>query len=277
MFGTTIIELGFIYSLLAMSSWLTSKLLNYDDLAMEASFGCGGAITARILTLGIPPLLTPFAALIIGAIIGILVGILHTKIKLNSLMTGIIIISGFFSINLIVGSANLPIINCDTFFSSWPNCWILGKSVLPLLIIVSSIFILLFKLLKSEVGMLMHAVGSNSNLVRSLGKNPDLYKTLIVMIANAITALAGSLFVQYTGFFSIWSSIGILVVALTSLMIAQIFSKKFGIQLILGALLYQLIIATILQMDVAPEWNKLITAILLIILMLIQFNKDHND
>lgn len=85
------------------------------------------------------------------------------------------------------------------------------------------------------------------------------------------------LYLYNTQAFFIWSSIGILVVALTSLMIAQIFSKKFGIQLILGALLYQLIIATILQMDVAPEWNKLITAILLIILMLIQFNKDHND
>ena len=259
----TTIELGLIYSLIVFSTWLTSRLLKYDDLAIEASFSFGGAICAKLLVNGVAPIWTPLVALSSGAAIGLFAGLLHTKMKLNNIITGIIIIAGFFSINLIIGGANLPLINVPTIFFNFPK-------LLILIIIVAIVFLAIAWLLKTQVGFLMKASGSNSDLVDNLGKSSDLYKIITLIISNSLTALAGALFIQYTGFFSIWSGIGILVIALTGLIIAQMFSNKFGISLILGAILYQMIITISLTLDMPIELNKLITAILLIILMLLQ-------
>ncbi|MDR3645953.1 MAG: hypothetical protein P4L22_00245 [Candidatus Babeliales bacterium] len=263
----TTLELGLIYSLVVFSALLTSVLLKYDDLAIEASFSFGGATCASLLMHGVTPFLTPVIALCAGAFVGLSAGLLHTKLKLNNIITGIILIAGFFSLNLIIGGANLPLINVPTIFLNSPK-------LLILIFLIVIAFLIISWLLKTEVGFLIKASGTNSDLVESLGKSSDFYKIITLMISNALTALAGALFVQYTGFYSIWSGIGILVIALTGLIIAQMFSCKFGISLILGAIIYQMIITITLTLDVPIELNKLITAILLILLILLHRGKN---
>jgi putative tryptophan/tyrosine transport system permease protein len=266
----TIAEMGLIYALVTVSVWLTSVLLKYDDISIEATFCLGGALTARLLVLGCPVLMTPLAAVVSGAVIGLITGLLHLFLKLNNLITGIIVLSGLFSVNLLVGSANISLVQFGNCFEYLPVIPGLTNTVVGLAFIVFFVVLFIKWLLTTELGLLLRATGHNKLFISRLGKSTVFYILLIFMLAHSIGALAGTLFVQYTGFFSIWSGAGILIIALASLMIARLLSKEFGVQLIAGAVIYQAIITLSLTMHSWPELNKLITALLLVFLMLMQ-------
>jgi putative ABC transport system permease protein len=119
-------------------------------------------------------------------------------------------------------------------------------------------------LLKTECGFLFRAVGDNQQMLINLGKNPHHYTIATLMLSNALTALSGALFVQYVGYFSIWASVGILIIALAGLILSENFGRGFGINMLIGAIIYQAIIAATFEFNVDPEWNKLITALLII-------------
>lgn len=264
---TTTLEMGALYTLVVIAAWLTSTLLNYDDLSLEASFGLGGALQARLLLWGLSPLYTPFCIFFAGIISGLMTGILHTVLGLNNVLTGIIMVTAFFSINMFVGTINLSILQYGSLFNALPTIPYMGTKAVILVAIALSFIIFICWLLSTQIGFLMRATGSNPLLVTSLGKSPRRYFMLSLILAHAIVALAGALFVQYTGYFSLWSSTGILVAALTGLVIARSLSSRFGIELLLGACIYQTIIATSLSLHIAPEWSRFVTASLLVLLM----------
>lgn len=262
-----VIERGLLFSLVVVAVYLTSRIIKFDDLSVEGSFGIGGAVTAACLAHDVSVFIALPLSLLAGALTGMATGLLHTKLKLNNLMSGIIVTTGLFSIALKLASSNVGIAHTTTLFSYVPH------SIILLSVLSISISGGILWLLHTEIGYMLQAVGSNERMLTTLGKDIDTYKIGCLMLANSITALAGSLFVQLVGYFSIWSNVGMLIIAMTGLILAEFVSKKITIvSLLLGAILYQAIIAATFELQLDPSWNKLVTALLLVVLLSVKKN-----
>jgi putative ABC transport system permease protein len=262
-----IIERGLIFSLVVMAIYLTSVVIKFDDLTVEGSFGIGGAAMAAALFYGINWPLALLASIIAGGLAGLCTALLHTQLKLNNLISGIVVTTGLFSIILKIAGANISLMDKSTLFDLASFAY--GKLLLLLSLAVPLLYI--FKwFLKTEVGFLLYTLGLNPGMLTHLGKRGDVYKAVALILANALTGLAGAVFVQYTGYFSIWASVGMLVIALAGRMLAQAINPGFGIALLLGAIGYQALIALTFEFHIDQSWNKLITALLIIIFLLIK-------
>lgn len=260
-----IIERGLIFSITVMAIYITSRIIRFDDLSVEGTFGLGGALMALLLTYNVSWIIAFPVVIIAGATAGIVTGLLHTKLKLNNLISGIVVTTALFSINLKIAGSNMVIGNKNTIFDL-----IAGATNIKLIILLPLIYGLLILIkwfLHTECGFLLEAVGDNPQMLTNLGKNADTYTIAALALANGLTACAGALFVQYVGYFSIWSGVGILIIALAGLILSEAFGKSFESNLLVGAILYQAILAATFEFNVDPEWNKLITALLIILMI----------
>lgn len=261
-----IIERGLIFALCIMSLYLTSRIIRFDDLSLEGSFGLGSAVMAILLSKNIPWYCGLPIVIASGALAGLATGLLHTRLKLNNLISGIVVTTALFSINLKIAGSNMIISNKTTLFTLLPTNFMHIKIML-LLPLTCIILYALQWLLKTECGFLFQAVGDNPQMLINLGKNPDNYIIGALMTSNALTAFSGALFIQYVGYFSIWASVGILIIALAGLILSETFSRKFTYNIIIGSIIYQAIIAATFEFNVDPEWNKLITALLIVFMI----------
>lgn len=260
-----IIERGLIFSITVMAIYITSRIIRFDDLSIEGSFGLGGALMALLLMYNTPWFIAFALVIMAGAVAGLVTGLLHTKLKLNNLISGIVVTTGLFSINLKIAGSNMILSNKSTIFDL-----IAGVSTLKIMILlplICALRLLMKWFLQTECGYLLHAVGDNPQMLTNLGKNADTYTIAALMLANALTAFAGALFVQYVGYFSIWSGIGILIIGLAGLILSETISYAFGFNLLIGAIAYQAIISATFEFNIDPEWNKLITALLIVIMI----------
>lgn len=262
---------GLIYSFVVMGVYLSSRIIRFDDLTTEGSFGLGGAITALLIVLGTSSWLTLPLAMIGGALAGVVTGALHTKMKMNNLISGLVVTTALFSVCLKLAKSNLSLPTDSSIFAAAPNPSF-AIAILGLLATIAYLGLRIF--LSSEIGLLFKAVGSNPQMVVSLGKNVESYKILGLALANSLTALAGSLFVQWNGFFSITGNVGTLVTGLAGLILAEMIKPKFGIVLIIGAILYQAIFAITIEFQLEPMWNNLIKAALIVVLIQLKPNKQ---
>lgn len=262
---------GLIYSFVVMGVYLSSRVIRFDDLTTEGSFGLGGAITALLIVLGTSSWLTLPLAMLGGALAGIITGALHTKMKMNNLISGLVVTTALFSICLKLAKSNLALPMNGSIFAAVPNT---SFALVILGLLAALVYLGLRIFLSSEVGLLFKAVGSNPQMVISLGKNVESYKILGLALANSLTALAGSLFVQWNGFFSITGNVGTLVTGLAGLILAEMIKPKFGIVLIIGAILYQAIFAITIEFQLEPMWNNLIKAALIVVLIQLKPNKQ---
>lgn len=262
-----IIERGLIFSITVMSIYLTSRIIKFDDLSVEGSFGLGGALAALLLTHNIPSFIALPLIIVAGACAGLTTALLHTQLKLNNLISGIVVTTALFSINLKIAGSNMVLNNKTTIFDLIP--FINGNTtkIIILLPLICTLLLFIKWLLNTECGFLFTAVGDNPQMLTNLGKNPQHYIIGALMISNALTALAGAIFVHYVGYFSIWASVGILIIALAGLIIAETVGSGFSFALIFGAIIYQAIIAATFEFNVDPEWNKFITALLIILMI----------
>jgi len=260
-----IIERGLIFSICVMAIYITSRIIRFDDLSVEGSFGLGGALMALLLTHNIPWIIAFPIVSIAGAIAGLTTGLLHTKLKLNNLISGIVVTTALFSINLKIAGSNMILGNKSTLFGIIPGA--MNMKLIVLLPLICALLLIIRWFLHTECGFLFKAVGDNPQMLTNLGKNAHTYIIATLMLSNGLTAFAGALFVQYVGYFSIWSSVGILIIALAGLILSESLGKQFGFNLLIGAIVYQAIIATTFEFNVDPEWNKLITALLIILMI----------
>ncbi|MCB9493779.1 MAG: hypothetical protein H6679_05910 [Epsilonproteobacteria bacterium] len=269
--------MGGIYSLVVLALFLTSQLIVFDDLSIEGSFASGGALCALMLTWYVPPIVCIPFIMAAGALVGITTGTIHNKLRCSPLISGIIVITGLFSINLNLAGPNLSLANYTTIFDQTWLASITSNAELQALIIITLINVIVMcgieYFLRTELGFLLTAVGQNPRFLTNLGKNSGGYKLVALMIAHSVTALAGSLFVQYNGFFSITGSIGTLIIGLAGLMIGEKVIAHSTLRFILGAIIYQAVIALTIQLEFNPSWNKLVTALLLAALMFVQHRK----
>jgi len=252
---------GLIYSFVVMGVYLSSRVIKFDDLTTEGGFGFGGAITALLTTLGFSSWLTLPIAMLGGALAGSVTALLHTKMKMNHLISGLVVTTALFSICLKLATSNLPLPESRSIFPATP---LLSIGLLLTLVVIA--YLGIRQLLRSELGLLFTAVGSSPQLVTSLGKSVDNYKIAGLAVANSLTALGGALFVQWSGFFSITGNIGTLVTGIAGLILAEMVKPKFGMSLVLGAILYQALFAITIELELQPVWNNLIKAVLIVVL-----------
>jgi putative ABC transport system permease protein len=268
------LELGCIYALVALALFISFTILNIADLTTDGCFTLGCAVGAMV-TLSGHPFLAFFAALITGAMAGFVTAFLQTKLGVESILAGIIVNTGLYTINIaVMGFSSLTnLFGCDTLFSlgkeslgqsflgDWYKVAIVGG-------IVVVIALILWWFLGTTLGMSIRATGDNSAMVKSSSINPTFTITVGLCLANSLTALSGALIAQYQKSADINIGTGMVTIALASLIIGQSLIGNKGsilrriIGTILGSVLYRFIVAIALRMSVPAEALKLVSAII---------------
>lgn len=263
-----IIERGLIFGFVVASVYLAARIINFNNLSIEGAFGLGGAFAALLLHWHINPWITLVGAFFIGGLSGIATALLHTNLKINHLISGIVITSGTFSVILKTAGSNLGLSGKGTIFLLMPTVTAPYNTLILLTILCGILFSGIMWFLRTEMGFLLQAVGDTPQMISNVGKSANLYIVIGLALSNALAALSGALFVHYTGYFSIWTSVGILIVGLAGMILAETLTQRFGPALLIGSIAYQTIIALTFELQVDQEWNKLITALLIIILII---------
>ncbi len=263
------LQLGLLYGVLALGIYISFRILSIPDLTTEGSFAFGLSVSAAVTAAG-HPVLAIFAAMAAGALAGSVTGLLQTRFRIHPILSGIITMSGLYSINLAVlgGAPNLSLVRAVTLFKLIP---FLSKNdamtVLP--IVMALLFLALIILFfHTHIGMCIRAVGDNEDMVRASSINVNACKILSFSVSNALVALSGALIAQYQGYADVSSSTGILVVGLASVIIGEaIFGKRsvtLGfISAIVGSLVYRYIIALATRYSPLPAYMlKLVSAVI---------------
>lgn len=280
-FWIGVLEQGFLFSIMTFGVYITYKILDFPDLSVDGTFPLGAAVTAMLLVRGINPIFACLASVFSGMAAGFVTGILHVKLKITNLLSGILVMIGLYSINLrIMGKANTPLFNTKTIFSG--NL----PSVLVILILALVVKVLLDLLFKTKFGFILKATGDNHNMVTSLGIDTGMVKIIGIMLSNGLVALAGSVMTQYQRFSDVGMGSGIVVMGLASIIMGESLLKalpfRFGTaSAFIGSLLYKASIAMALKAGLPPTDLKLITSIIVITALAIyngglniKFNKN---
>lgn len=263
--------LGLCLSAMGLGIFITMKIFRIPDITTDGSYTLGAAVTAVLLTQGWPIWTVIPITILAGATAGVLTGLVHTRFKIDALLSGILVMTGLYSINLsVLGRSNIPLLNVETIFKAlsifdkqiYNEVWV---GVLFLTILSG----LLAYLLRTDFGIAMRATGNSESMTRAMGINNDRMKIIGLAIANALTALSGFLVAQYQSFTDINMGIGIVLVGLGSVLIGDALInwlkiRKIWWQLLfvmLGCILFQMVLAVALSIGVHPNMLKLITAI----------------
>ena len=229
-----VIEEGLIYAIMALGLYITYKILDFPDLSVDGTFPMGAAVTAMLILKGVHPVLTLLISFAAGLLAGCITGLIHVKLKVRDLLSGIIMMTALYSINLrIAGKANLPIFSKETIFENAFLEAVVPKALEPYLVcIILFVIVLVCKVLldlflKTRAGYLLRAVGDNEVLVTSLAKDKGMVKILGLALANGFVALAGCVYCQQKGFFEVSTGTGTMVIGLASVIIGTKLLKRF--------------------------------------------------
>ena len=295
-----ILEEGLVYAIMALGVYITYKILDFPDLSVDGTFPLGAAVTAAGIANGLPFIgtISPVAALFIsftvGALAGCITGLIHVKLKVRDLLSGIIVMTALYSINLrIAGKANLPIFSKETIFSISFLSAHVPEAASPfivtiiLFVIVMICKVLLDAYLQTRSGYLLRAVGDNDVLVTSLAKDKGLVKIVGLAIANGFAALAGSVYCQQKGFFEISIGTGTMVIGLANVIIGTQLLKRVGFirsttAVIIGSIVYKACVSIALLLNdlhiagldlsipVTASDLKLITSVLFLLILVVR-------
>ena len=273
---TTLLQ-GLCFSGIALGIYISMKIFNIPDITTDGSYTLGGGFTGVLLLNNQPSYIILPAVILAGAIAGALTGIIHTKLKINALLAGILVMTALYSINLtLMGRSNLPLNALPTIFSLVNLASNTNQNTLfILLLFVLIITLLIGYLLKTDFGIAMRATGNSETMIRALGVNTDRMKITGLAIANALTAVSGYLMTQYQGFADISMGIGIVIIGLGSVIIAEAFINWFKvtsvwISLLLvlsGAIIFQFVLAFTLSIGIDATLLKLVTAVFVLLIV----------
>lgn len=272
------LESGLVFSLLAIGVAITFKILNLADLSIEGTFPLGAFVIGRFLIKGVNPYLALALAFIAGGIGGYITYFLYKKFKIESILAGILTMTFLYSINLRVGEkSNIPLFDTKTIFT---DAIIPRLFILAIIVVIAKLILDWF--LKTEKGYLLIVTGDNDQLVKSLGKSPETYIMLGLVLSNALAAFSGALQAQTQGFVDISMGQGMIVMALASIVIGDTImknSKKLKItsRAILGSVIYRLIYAIAIEAGLNPNDLKGITALIVVLVIVynnVAFNKS---
>jgi putative ABC transport system permease protein len=272
---------GLTWTIFAMGVFITFRILNYADLTCEGSFALGGSISSVfVVGLKLNPYLSLLVAFIAGMAAGSVTGFLHTKLKIPSILSGILTMFGLYSINLrIMGQPNTSLIGNRSLISmikdKLPTAAELGVKDIALQTGVILTIGLTFSLIAiavlywffgTEIGSCIRATGNNDTMVRAQGVNTDMTKIAGLSLSNGLIALAGALVTQTQGYADVGMGQGVIVIGLASIVIGEVLffkAKNFALKLLsimLGSVIYRIIIALILRLGLDTNDMKLFTA-----------------
>lgn len=291
------VESGLIYAIMALGVYLSFRILDFPDLTVDGSFVTGGAVAAVSIIAGVPPIIATVLGACAGFIAGSITGLLHTKGKINPLLSGILMMIALYSINLrIMDSPQISLLNESTLKTQLTSLWektgidgvlngllqAIGLERFPAtwsVVIVMIIVIVIIKLiidyyLRTEVGLALRATGDNQKMIRSFSANTDILIIMGIGLANGLVALSGALIAQHSGFSDVSMGIGMIIIGLASVIIGE---ALFGVKtiaratlaVILGAIIYRIVVTLALRSKFLETGDmKLITALLVIVALI---------
>lgn len=290
--------IGLILSVLALGVYISYSVFKFADITADGSITFGAAVAASMLTHGVHPVVACLAAFAAGSVAGMCTGLLHTRFKINQLLSGILVMTALYSINLhVMGSSNVPLLSVTTITTYAQNLgrWMTGHDSATLLgwpvsardvgslVLVGAMVLLItlaaWAFFNTNLGSAMRASGDNEQMIRALGVSVENMVVLGLCISNGLVAFSGALLAQYQGFADVQMGIGMIVWGLASVIIgrALIGTDSVGAALvgtILGSVLFRLIIALALRWGLNPNDLKLVTALFvfgaLVVPMLVQ-------
>jgi putative ABC transport system permease protein len=276
--------IGLILSLLALGVFISFRIFAFPDITAEGSVTLGGSIVAVLLVAHVHPVLATLVAFAAGALAGSITGIIHTRFGINRLLSGILVMTALFSVNLhVMGKSNVPLMSERTVASiaeAWgtrlfgvPVLSVLGwevstrdVSVLLLALLVAIVVAAsLYLFFRTNLGTAMQAAGDNDQMIRALGVNVNTMIVLGLALSNGLIAAAGALLTQYQGFADVQMGIGMVVWGLASIIIGEalVGVRQLGFVItgaIMGSVLFRLLVAIALRGGLNPNDLKVITA-----------------
>lgn len=269
---------GLLWSIMAIGVYVTYRILDIADLTAEGAYPLGAAVAATSIVGGMNPLLATFLAFVAGMGAGLVSGLLHTKMKIPALLTGIVTLTGLYSINLkILGKANVALLRQETLVTQLQG---LGLSKTTAVLIIGSLFVavvilLLTLLMNTQIGLALRSTGDNIPMSEANGINVNRMKIYGYMLSNGLIALSGALLTQNNGFADLNSGTGTIVIGLASVIIAEVILRNLRIgwrllSVVLGSIIYRLIILAILEIPgMDADLVKLFSATLLAVVLFV--------
>lgn len=264
------LSLGLLWSIMTLGVYISYRILGIPDMSVEGSITLGAAICARMITSGGNPFLGLLIAMGLGLCAGLITGLLHTKLHIPALLSGILTMIALYSINLrVMGVANMSLLRMRTVYSIIGTPLGLSKTLSVILlggVLSVMIVFVLYWFFGTEIGSTIRATGNNPYMVRAQGVNTDTTIILGLMIANGLVAVAGGLIAQSQNYADVQMGTGSLVIGLASLIIGEVLFGKRNffsrlVSMLFGAITYRVIIALVLRMGMAADDLKLFTAI----------------
>ena len=276
------LELGLIYSILALGVFLSFRTLNTPDLTVDGSIVTGAAISAVVCTAaseldpsvqGIVCILGLLLSFLFGMGAGAITALLNTKLKIQPLLAGILVMLGIYSINLrIQGKANINLSSRTTIYSMMEDAmgdfkW---SSIVLGVLIAAVIILLMYGFLQTRLGFALRATGDNEDMVRAAGISSDRMKLLGLSVSNGLVGLAGGMLAQYQGYSDVGMGTGMVVIGLASVIIGEVlFGTRSLMQRLiavaLGAVVYRMVIGVALYLGMPPTDLKLVSAVIVTI------------
>ena len=255
---------GLVWGVMALGVYVTYKLLDIADLTVDSSLCTGGATSAVLILMGMHPLLSLVFAVFAGMLAGLVTGFLHTRLRIPAILAGILTQLGLYSINLrIMGKSSVALLRQPVVIS-------LGNIPMALLIgvlVAAAVVAVMYWFFGTELGCAIRATGNNRKMVRAQGVNTDTMKIIGLVLSNGLVGLAGGLLAQYQGSANINMGRGAIVIGLASVIIGEgIFGARFNFayqlgSIVAGSVIYQIVIAFVLQLGLSTEDLKLFSAV----------------
>lgn len=265
---------GLLWAPLAIGVFITFRILDIPDLTTEGSFPFGAAVAVSLMLKGNSAIVAAFVGFLAGCLAGLVTGILDTKLRIPSLLAGILTMTGLYSINMhIMGKSNVPLLSQKVLTEYLPQTWSLELQTIVLGIIVTSIVILiLYLLFKTRLGLALMATGNNPHMSAANGINTDKMVIFGYMISNGLIALSGALIAQSNGYADIGMGIGTIVIGLASVLVGEIFLRGHGIlirllAMVVGAIVYRLLLTIAMGLGFPADDLKILSAIILVIVI----------
>jgi len=263
------VSLGLLWAIMTIGVYITFRILDFADLSVEGTIALGAAVAAKMISDGQNPFLATFVALLAGCAGGLVTGFLHTKLKIPPLLSGILTMIAAYSINIrIMGRANISLLKVDTVYTFLEDLGFSSRTAVSSFGLTAVVIIccILYWFFGTEIGCAIRATGNNPKMVKAQGINTNGMKITGLVISNGLVALSGALICQNQGFASVDMGTGAIVIGLASVIIGEVLfgTRNFVntlASMVLGAVLYRMIIAIVLELGMAPTDLKLFTAV----------------
>ena len=276
---TSTLEQGFLFSFLALGVLITFRFFRFPDLTAEGSYPLGGAMVATLLVHNVNPVLATIAATLAGALAGVVTALVHTKLRINNIVAGIVVMTALYSVNLrVMGRANVSLLNSRSVFDNFQGVlaswgWVRRpalSTILLTILILAGLAFLLSRFMRTDLGLAVRATGENETMIRSLGVDTAWTKMVGLAVSNGAIAMSGALVAQNHGFSDIGMGTGILVTGAAAVMIGEaIFGDgsigRWIMATLVGVLIYTFLVVLALRVGMEPTDLKMVTAALLLV------------